>query len=222
MQEHSTGDANGGGSDAPAAGINQHGPFDAQRYLTKISGKDYLEVKWRLVWLRSLHPDAILVTEMVKEDGTTAIFKATVTIPGGGSATGWGSESYQDFADYVEKAETKSIGRALGALGFGTQFTHDYESGDGGRIVDAPVDISRLRTQPTATSSAGPRPPQRGTPDPATERQLKAVYAIGRAGHLSDDELVRRCGEVYGCRPEGLSRRDASNFIDLLKQEMGG
>ena len=82
--------------------------FEPSRYLTQISGRDYLEVKWRLLWLRTLHPDALIETELVRDDGATALFKARVTLPSGGVSTGWGSETYQDFHDYVEKAETKS------------------------------------------------------------------------------------------------------------------
>lgn len=37
-----------------------------------------------------------------------AVFRATVRIPGGGEATGWGSETAGDFGDYLEKAESAS------------------------------------------------------------------------------------------------------------------
>lgn len=186
-------------------------PFEPSKYLTQISGRDYLEVKWRLLWLRTEHPDAVIETEMIRDDGAVAVFKARVSIPGRGSATGWGQESYQDFADYVEKSETKSLGRALAALGFGTQFCQDFDFGaaERGRLVDAGVDRARVNGQQG----------RRGA-DPATERQIKAIYAIARAGHLSDADVVKRCQETYGAPPEQLERRDASNFIDLLKQEM--
>jgi hypothetical protein len=62
--------------------------FDASKYLTKLSGKDYLEVKWRLLWLRTLHPDAVIETELVKHGASLALFRAKVTIPSAGSATG--------------------------------------------------------------------------------------------------------------------------------------
>jgi hypothetical protein len=88
-------------------------PFEPARYLTRISGSDYLEVKWRLVWMRDQHPDATIETQLVSHNDNTAVFRALVSIPGGGSATGWGSESAGDFRDYLEKAETKAIGRAL-------------------------------------------------------------------------------------------------------------
>jgi len=130
--------------------------FEPGRYLTKVGGADYLEVKWRLVWLREVHPDAVIETELVSHVGQDAIFRARVTVPGGGSATGFGSEAYDDFRDYIEKAETKALGRALAALGFGTQFCPDFEFGAReGRVVDTPVDFSTTRGR--RTQSAPPR-----------------------------------------------------------------
>lgn len=124
--------------------------FDPSNYLSKVGNADYLEVKWRLVWLRTDHPDARIETELVSMDEVVqrgqktprAIFRAMVSIPGKGSATGYGSETAMDFAEFIEKAETKAIGRALGALGLGTQFCNDFdETDDNGnaRIVDSPV-----------------------------------------------------------------------------------
>ncbi len=43
--------------------------FDPARYLIQLKGKDYLEVRWRLVWLRSVHPDAVIHTDMVSKLG---------------------------------------------------------------------------------------------------------------------------------------------------------
>src|ERR1700694_4957412 len=95
-------------------------PFEASKYLSNLNGRDYLEVKWRLLWLRTEHPDAVIETELIKHSDGLALFRARVTIPGGGTATGWGSETADDFGDYIEKAETKALGRALAALGYGT------------------------------------------------------------------------------------------------------
>jgi hypothetical protein len=109
---------------------------------------DYLDVKWRLVWLRSDHPDAHITTELVSHDGKLAVFHAEVVLPSGGRASGYGSETARDFPDYIEKAETKAIGRALLALGYGTQFALDYEMGDD-QSEDAPVQaVSRTVTPP--------------------------------------------------------------------------
>jgi hypothetical protein len=79
--------------------------FDPARHLTLVSGKEYLEVKWRLVWLRSEHPNAKIITELISHHDNEAVFKAEVIIPDGGSAMGWGSEDARGFGDYLEKAE---------------------------------------------------------------------------------------------------------------------
>ena len=223
--------------------------FDASRYLVRLRGKEYLEVKWRLLWLRTEHPDAVIETELVSHitEPPMAIFKARVSIPGGGSATGWGQEEAADFGDYLEKAETKSLGRALAALGYGTQFTEDFEftDGDEQRVVDSPVERPALRPvranghqngdnghangggqrraeRPTlATVASGVA--TAGRPEtrpalPATEPQIKAIYAIGRgAQSLDESEVEARCKEMFGVSPSELSRRQASEFIDALK-----
>ena len=132
--------------------------FDPGRYLTKVGSSDYLEVKWRLVWLREIHPEACIVTELVSHTDQMAIFRAEVTIPEGGSATGYGSEGYDDFRDYIEKAETKAIGRALAALGFGTQFCPDFDFGAAnGSVVDSPIDFASTRGRRVASQRVDER-----------------------------------------------------------------
>ena len=46
------------------------------------------------------------------------LVKATRTDGKGGIATGYKSEKAASFPDYIEKAESGSIGRALAALGY--------------------------------------------------------------------------------------------------------
>ena len=84
------------------------------------------------------------------EEGGFALFRAEVEIPNGGKATGWGSETVRDFHDYIEAAETKAIGRALAALGYGTQFCSDFDFSANARpgkaqVVDAPVSLTEPR-----------------------------------------------------------------------------
>ena len=45
------------------------------------------------------------------------------------------------FADYLEKAETRAVGRALAMCGYGTQFAPELEERE--RIVDSPVKTER-------------------------------------------------------------------------------
>jgi hypothetical protein len=50
--------------------------FDPTKYLTKVKGNDYLEVKHRLLWLRSAEPNAVIDTELMAYTPTSAIFRA--------------------------------------------------------------------------------------------------------------------------------------------------
>lgn len=221
--------------------------FDPSRYLTKVSGSDYLEVKWRLLWLRQTHPNAIIDTTLISHGDQVALFKATIEIPtnpdgtGGGIGTGHGSEAYGDFRDYIEKAETKALGRALAALGFGTQFCNDFAFGaDQNRVVDSPVALQRQmeRRQQAApprgrnvsvnTVSDLPGPPRAsGSPQAggsssgdqvATARQHGFIEAMTRELGMSLDELTVEVESSFGCSVTGLNRRDASVLIERLQQ----
>jgi hypothetical protein len=130
-------------------------PFDPSKYLTKVGKADYLQVMWRLVWFRERHPDGMISTELVEHGpGKYAVCKATVSVPGGGASSGYGSETQADFNDYLEKAETKAIGRALAALGFGTQFSAHEFGGEheNGRIADSPVSSPKVPARTRTTS----------------------------------------------------------------------
>lgn len=194
------------------------GEFDPSRFLTKVGGNDYLEVKWRLFWLRSVHPDASIDTDCISFTDTMAVFKATVTLPNGASATGWGTESINDFRDYIEKAESKSLGRALAALGFGTQFAIDLDTAEVGRIVDAPVDRQRLQ-QRRAQATTGSRPD--GSDQGATPRQQEFIAAMVRDLGISDGDLDRECQQMFGRGIAALTRADASALIERLRQRRG-
>jgi hypothetical protein len=108
------------------------------RWTTRL--EDYLEVKWRLVWFRERYPHGVITTEEVCVDLERgyARFKATVWDGEGGIATGYGTETKAGFEDYVERAETRALGRALAALGIGTQFV-GADLTEGEHVCDAPV-----------------------------------------------------------------------------------
>lgn len=228
-------------------------PFNPRDHLTKLKGKDYLEVKWRLVWLRDEHPDAVISTELVAHDleRRWCMFRALVAIPDGGSATGYGQEDAAGFAgnpgDYPEKAETKALGRALAALGYGTQFTEDFDfDADARRVVDSPVErttpqtngasamVMELLTQHGATpvnpaaeraafaaraAAAGTgAAPQKNGVHGLTEKQRNAIFAISK-GRLGRDATATDllAKEQYGTTVELLSLSQASEFIGKLQ-----
>ena len=196
--------------------------FDPSKHLSKVGGTDYLEVKWRLVWLRETHRDAAIETDLVSHADDVALFRATVSVPGGGSATGWGSESVGDFRDYIEKAETKAIGRALAALGFGTQFCPDFDFGAAAnRIVDTPIDFASTRGRRLAAAQEQPDRRVASVNQPATPRQLKFIEAIGREAGLDEEALNDEATRTYGRQVVELTRRDASALIERLQARRG-
>lgn len=118
--------------------------FNPTDHMMQLKGKDYLQVAWRLVWFRDIESgcgvDWGIETELLEHGDDWAVFRCRITnAEGRVISTGHGSESKRDFGDYLEKAETKAVGRALAMLGFGTQFAAD-ELDEGERIVDSPVD----------------------------------------------------------------------------------
>ena len=119
--------------------------FNANEHMMTLKGKQYLQVMWRLVWFREEHPDWSIDASVIEADGEHAVFKAVICDENGiQKSAGHGSESKRDFGDFLEKAETKAVGRALAMLGYGTQFAPELDEGE--RIVDSPV--SRKKAEP--------------------------------------------------------------------------
>ena len=122
--------------------------FNPCEHLMQLKGKDYLQVMWRLVWFREEHPNWGIETGAINVDEKGALFYAHIYDENGNLlSSGHGSETPKDFGDYIEKAETKAVGRSLAMLGYGTQFTAD-EMDEGNRIVDSPVDRKPKKTEP--------------------------------------------------------------------------
>jgi hypothetical protein len=120
--------------------------------LLNLRGSDYLEVKYRLVWFREEHPTWSIETEFVSITDRAACARAVIRDDSGRViATSHKAESSASFPDFMEKAETGAIGRALALIGFGTQFCAD-DLDEGERIVDSPVASPGVVK---ATSSAG-------------------------------------------------------------------
>jgi len=196
--------------------------FDPRPCLKKLNGKDYLEVVYRLQWLRAEHPDATITTKLEHLDWEAgyAVFHARVEIPGSGIAEGTGSETRQGFpAGWLEKGETVAVGRALAMLGYGTAFAlTDFEEG---HLADAPVDTPAAHQTTTATPAPAtgqrPRPISTGLATPA---QLRLIHTTAsRDLRITEEELEERCQGQYGTIPVRLTVREASELIDQMKRE---
>lgn len=112
--------------------------FNPNEHLMDLKGKQYLQVMWRLVWFREEKPLWSIDTKLEQLTENHAVFSAKISDENGvQKASGYGSEGVKDFRDFIEKAETKAIGRALAMLGYGTQFAPELDEEE--RIVDSPV-----------------------------------------------------------------------------------
>lgn len=230
--------------------------FNPNEHIIQIKNRggaaDYLPVQWRLVWFRDLCPEGTIETEMVhldldretEEEGYAwnndtrrsekvvkrahgfVVFRASVKDGKGGSATATKSEKAASFPDYIEKAETGAVGRALAMLGYGTQFTGD-ELNEEHRIVDAPVDRSApslesngngngrgpvASVRPAVTSGGG-KANSTGSDESisdayATEQQLASIR-----------KLCQHLGKPEPENPETMSYVNAKELITQLSRE---
>ena len=131
--------------------------FNPTEHLMDLKGKQYLQVMWRLVWFREEHPLWNIDTKLEQLTDTHAVFSAKISDETGAQkASGYGSECDKDFRDYIEKAETKAIGRALAMLGYGTQFAPELDEGE--RIVDSQVQGKKRAAPPAKAPAKAPAP----------------------------------------------------------------
>lgn len=117
--------------------------------------------------------------KVVKQACGYAKYKAIVTLQIGNMvkrASATKSERAVDFPDYVEKANTGAVGRALAMIGFGTQFTGPELDEGTARIVDAPVE--RNTTPAAGRASDGNNAPSENADASITEQQLASIRKL--------------------------------------------
>ena len=103
---------------------------------------DYLPVAARIAWFRREHPDWSIITKMVLVANKAVLMKAIIKDATGRIiATARKKETEIGFPDYIEKAETGAIGRALAMCGYGTLQAPEFDEQD--RLADAPVEKTK-------------------------------------------------------------------------------
>lgn len=202
--------------------------------LLNLKGKDYLEVKYRLVWFREEHPTWSIETQFLTIDERSACARAVVKDENGRIiATSHKAESAGNFPDFMEKAETGAIGRALALIGFGTQFCAD-ELDEGDRIVDAPVAKKsaynvalKAPAKPGALSSSAipgvksavsSAHGARNSPAPGNS----AAGGAPAGGDIPFDlgEFQVNFGKKYlGKRLKEIPRKDIESYVDWLEKK---
>lgn len=212
--------------------------FDPNDHLIQLKGRDYLNVQARMLWFirdqRALIASGlaqmpyVIRTELVEQDRERqyAHFKTYVRDVLGNEATMYGSETGKDFADYAEKASTKSLGRALLALGYGTAFAPEMDEGE--RVVDTPQrHVPPTRERQTAVMREVPA--REPVPAAAVQRELAPVRSATGAGDASGETVatekqvasIRKLCEALG-KPEPEAATLTYNRARELLTQLSG
>jgi hypothetical protein len=133
-----------------------HSTFDPTKYMLKLpkhkkvslgngqvrfekTEADYLPVAARIAWFRKEHALWSIITEVEQLADKAVVMKTTIKdMFGTVIATARKKETEAGFPDYIEKAETGAIGRALAMCGYGTLQAPEFDEQD--RLADAPVE----------------------------------------------------------------------------------
>ena len=167
-------------------GLNKVDGFDPSAFLRRLTGENgeeqfYLDVKYRKLWFRLMHPEGKITKRIIKLENEFAIIESRIYLNRNDAedtyiscafAQRWRKEDDAYGLKYVETAETAAVGRALADAGFGIQFSEPGEEQDRS-LVDAPVTLpdnglSEEMVQDESEEEIPDEVPQ------STERQKKA------------------------------------------------
>lgn len=206
---------------------------DAQDFIN-LKGKAYLPARRRIQWMRGIpeaHPGWTIDTKLTHFDrgtlkkagvveGGFAMFRAELYDEDGRLiSTGTKTEYSENFADYVEKAETGAIARCLAVAGYGTESALDIDEGiDKDRIADAPVEI-RIGSSNIEGIKQG------GRSDKPTQLQITAIahaakqlgWGAQEVSNFAYDTLGDEAGLVF--RPDQPEAVRTKLVIEYLRSQ---
>jgi len=169
----------------------------ANKFLDLGSGL-YLPVRQRIVWMRGEpvpHPDWLIQTDVLEfqsgsysgqktvylggqlqdvsdvKDGYAVVKARVITTAGNTIGEGTAMERSETFHDFIEKAETAAIGRALAVAGYGTEAAIDLDEGPN-NLADAPVRVT----------VGGFVPPVASAPPPEIKIEPSAIPGVQQGG----------------------------------------
>jgi hypothetical protein len=199
-------------------------PFDPHGYIRHLDdGSEYLDLKWRLVWLRSDYPAAQVQTQLIGGSTEAVICRAEISLPEGAVGSGHGSGAT------VEEAENRALGRALAALGIGTEYQEE-DFLDERPNLPPPVPLMRARAlterdaEPAESSEEDvPSPPVptaptgigADKPEPSDVNWTKFWQWARPRGYRSAQELSQLLGiDVQAHTPAEVRRLIARYELD--------
>jgi hypothetical protein len=168
-----------------------------------------------------------IITEIIKYDENLAVVKAvTTTMKGNFPGLGMASvERDHSIAPAIlELAETRAIARSLRFSGYGVEYCSAEEIshlGNGNGGGNFPQQGERPSEPPKEGQKGGERE-KPGNADNGDARisnkQLNYIVNLGRNLNLNSKDLDQESVKTYGVKMAHLTSKQASAFIDTLKE----
>ena len=188
----------------------------------------YPKIGGRLRLAHEENDQLSISTEIIRYDESLAVMKAVTSI-NKGSFPGLGMASVErdhSIAPAIlELAETRAIARSLRFAGYGVEYCSAEE-------------ISHLEngnSKPPATTGGKEEPPKEPPKTPPegkpgnggnggngdariSNKQLNYIVTLGKGLRLNSKDLDQECVNTFGVKMAFLTTKQASAFIDTLKE----
>lgn len=168
--------------------------------MVRFNLEDYATVEERLVKFWQDHPDGAVITELIKHEGDTVIFKASIYFERGGQcvATGYAEEirdaSPVNKTSFVENAETSAIGRGLANCNYSMKRRASREE---------MMKVQRMSSTPQAVvgSKAAVPAPKVSTPEPQddgtlSEDQVSQFFIACATKKIDPKSVAEKAGNI--------------------------
>lgn len=175
-------------------------------------GRQYATVNARVSWFREANPRWSILTECIElnREEKFAVYRATIRDESGNLIqTATKEATGRDHPDYIEKAETGAIGRALGFSGYGTEdFINDTNEDGTPFVTDRPHGDGQDTRKVSDARRAS-------VESPAGEATAQKLPALRPPSKPDDSELyAQKCHEVTSLARTCGVKFDAPNDID--------
>lgn len=193
-------------SEAVAA-LNHVEGFNPLEFARKIANEGqeeqlYLDVKYRKLWFRLIHPQGKITSQILNFTENMALVEARIYLDKNDSGDNYIANSFsQKFrsADpqfgekFLETAETAAIGRALADAGFGLQFADvDMAEGNDPGQVDAGIPVPTGYAEQGMQENVAPIPqmqPNGALPSTAPGNGQQMMHQFYRQAHATGNTM---------------------------------